>query len=450
MLNHYAEKNIIVDPVTFDSTVSRNYTIYFIILYFWILVATPHRRFPFLGDIHFERIVMLLSWAVLIFSNKIKIRFTRITLLILLFYFWMLISYTFSPYQSFKISQLWFESYWKLIIFYFLILFSINGIKDLFFIFAGFVVVLFLYQTHSWYDFLHGGSYVWQQGIKRMSGVWGGSELGSANQFGMIALFSIPITFFWFNATKKRVIKIFLSFSFFMSFSSIIYSGTRAAMISLFFFILLIVFNKKNRNFKVFTLFSFIILIIILILPEGLKHRYFGLTYDKETQIEIASDKIAIDSALGRLEGLQDGWKLVLKRPVFGYGPGTSAIARNEVNEAIANIRGRADDVALELHNLYGQVLSETGFIGTFFFLLIISIYLYQLYSIKHIKKIDLENLKVINNYKLLLQSYILLMLFYGFFSHTLYRYYWLLLFACHGAFIDIVTHNYKDRDANS
>ena len=129
---------------------------------------------------------------------------------------------------------------------------------------------------------------------------------------------------------------------------------------------------------------------------------------------------------------------------------GTSAIARNEVNEAIANIRGRADDVALELHNLYGQVLSETGFIGTFFFLLIISIYLYQLYSIKHIKKIDLENLKVINNYKLLLQSYILLMLFMvSLVIHfiVIIGFYYLHVMAL---FIDIVTHNYKDRDANS
>lgn len=434
-----------VIPFTSNTTVSRNYTLYLIILYFWILVAIPQHRFRFLEDIHFERIIMLLSWAVLIFSNKIKIRFSRITLLILLFYFWMLISYFFSPYQNFKVAQWWFENYWKLIIFYFLILFSINDIKDLFFIFAGFVVVLFLYQMHSWYDFLHGGSYVWQQGIKRMSGVWGGGELGAANQFGMVALFSIPFTFFWFNATKKRVSKFFLSFSFFMSFASIIYSGTRAAMVSLILFILLIIINRKQKNFKILILFSLLFLIILLVLPEGLKHRYFGFISDKEaeTQNETASDKIARDSALGRVEGLQDGWKLFLKRPVFGYGPGSSAIARNEINEVVA----KRDD-PLELHSLYGQVLSETGFIGTFLFLLIIIIYLYQLNSIKNIERIDLEDFIIINNYKLLLQNFILLLLFYGFFSHTLYRYYWLLLFACHGAFMDIITHNYTDRTA--
>lgn len=436
-----------VIQLTSNATVSRNYTLYLIILYFWILVATPHYRFRFLEDIHFERIVMLLSWAILIFSNKVKIRLSRVTLLILLFYFWMLISYFFSPYQNFKMAQWWFENYWKLIVFYFLILFSINDIKDLFFIFAGFVVVLFLYQMHSWYDFLHGGSYVWQQGIKRISGVWGGGELGAANQFGMIALFSIPITFFWFNATKKRVSKFFLSFSFFMSFASIIYSGTRAAMVSLFFFIFLIIINRKQKNFKILILFSLLFLIILLVLPEGLKHRYFDLISDKEaeTQNETASDKIARDSALSRLEGLQDGWELFLKRPVFGYGPGSSAIARSEINEVIA----KRDD-PLELHSLYGQVLSETGFIGTFLFLLIIIIYLYQLYSMKDIQKIDLEDLIDINNYKLLLQNFILLVLFYGFFSHTLYRYYWLLLFACHGAFIDIVNQKYKDKAAIS
>lgn len=440
------DKNIIQSNlITSDSIISRNYTIFLIIFYFWALVATPQHKFPFLGVIQFEKVIMFLGWAVLVFSNKFRMRFSRITLLILLFYFWMLISYFVSPYQDFILSQLWLKSYWKLIIFYFLILFSINDINDIFYIFAGFVMVLFLYQIHSWYDFLHGGSYVWQQGIKRIVGVWSAEGgMGAPNAFSLVTLFSLPFAIFWFNATKDKKIKVFLSFYFFMSIATIIFSGTRGALVGLIFF-LFFTFKRKLKDFKTMALFILIVSILLSIMPEGIKHRYFDLIIFKDKEVQEISDKIAINSALGRVEGLEDGLKLGVKRPIFGYGPGTSAIARNEVR---ANFRSEGDE--LELHNLYGQIFSETGLIGTFLFLLIIIIYFFQLYSLKHIKQIDSDNLKSANNYELVLRNSMLLLLFYGFISHILYRYYWLLLFACHGAFIDIVTHNYKDKDANS
>lgn len=429
---------------TLNSIVPRNYTIFFIIFYFWLLVATPQYRFPFLGNIHFEKVIMFLSWAVLIFSNKIKIRFSRMTLLILLFYLWMLSSYFLSPYQDFKLSQMWFENYWKLIILYFLILFSINDIDDIFLIFAGFVIVLFLYQVHSWYDFLHGGNYVWQQGIKRMKGVWSQVGYGSGNAYGSITLFSLPFAIFWFEATKNKKIKVFLTLFYFISTASIIFSGTRGAFVGLIF-LFLITFKEKLKDFKTIILFILIVLTLLSIMPEGIKHRYFDLIIFNDTEVQTISDKIAMDSALGRLEGLQDGWELGLKRPILGYGPGTSAIARNEVRSIVP-----AEDYAMELHNLYGQIFSETGLIGSFLFLLIIITYFFQLNSLKHIKKNETDDSKLIDNYKLVLINSMLLMLFYGLFSHILYRYYWLLLFACQVAFIDIITYAYKNRDANS
>ena len=91
------------DPIKSISNTngSRNYTIYFILLYLWMLIANPQNRFPILGAIHLEKIIILVSWLVLIFSNKMKIRVSRITFLILIFYSAMLVSYCLSAYQDF-------------------------------------------------------------------------------------------------------------------------------------------------------------------------------------------------------------------------------------------------------------------------------------------------------------------------------------------------------------
>ncbi len=53
-----------------DSMKTKNYTIFFILFYLWILITNPQHRFTILGEIHFERIVMIVSWIVLLLEQK--------------------------------------------------------------------------------------------------------------------------------------------------------------------------------------------------------------------------------------------------------------------------------------------------------------------------------------------------------------------------------------------
>ena len=413
---------------------SKNYTIFFILLYLWILVTNPQSRFPILGEIHFERIVMIVSWIVLLLTSKINIRFSSMTFLIIIFYLFLNISYFFSPYQNYHLSQHWIENYWKFIILYFLILFSINDINDIFYIFTGFVLILFIYQAHSWYDFMHGGAYVWQQGIKRIVGIWS-EGIGAANYFGMISLFSLPFALFYYKTSKKGKMKKILIFYFIMTILSIIYSGTRGALLGFVFLILI-----NMRQIKQINKFAIILILVPIITlgftPDYLKHRYLNLITKVDYTMDEEVEKIQRTSALGRMIGFIDGWELAKKSPIFGYGPGSSPVARKKVNKKF-QIDSESD---LQLHNLYGQVLSETGFLGTILFFSIIILYFKQFRKIKDI----IEDKSELYNYKLALQNSMLLMLFYGIASHTLYRYYWFMLFACHEAFIDIVSRGFK------
>lgn len=413
---------------------SKNYTIFFILLYLWILVTNPQSRFPILGEIHFERIVMIVSWMVLLLNSKINIRFSSMTFLIIIFYLFLNISYFFSPYQNYHLSQHWIENYWKVIILYFLVLFSINDIKDIFYIFTGFVLILFIYQAHSWYDFMHGGAYVWQQGIKRIVGIWS-EGIGAANYFGMISLFSLPFAFFYYKASKSKRMKKILIFYFIMTILSIIYSGTRGALLGLVFLILINIRHITKIN-KVAIMLILVPIIIVGLTPDYLKHRYLNLIMKLDYTIDEKAQKIQRDSALGRIRGFIDGWELAKKSPILGHGPGSSPVARKKVNKNF-QIETESD---LQLHNLYGQLLSETGFLGTILFFSIIIMYFKQFGKIKDI----IQDKSELYNYKLAFQNSMLLMLFYGIASHTLYRYYWFILFACHEAFIDIVSKSFK------
>lgn len=413
---------------------TKNYTIIFILIYLWMLVTSPQSRFPILGEIHFERIIVFLAWVVLLLNNKIRIRMSTMSYLILAFYLLLNISYFISPYQDYPLVQHWIENYWKYMILYFLILFSINDMKDIYRIFAGFVLILFLYQAHSWYDFLQGGSYVWQAGIKRIVGIWS-KGVGAANYFGVVTLYSLPFALFWYNETNRKKMKTILIFYFVMSFFTIVYSGTRGALLGLIFFILI---NMRSwKKFKIAALLFIVFSIIVTsFFPDYLKHRYLNLISDQKYDISERIEEQQKKSAEGRLMGLIDGWKLIKKKPILGYGPNSSPASRKLVNAELRN----NEENDYQMHNLYGQVMAETGFLGTFLFFFIIYLYFRQF---RKIRNISADNTHL-NNYVLALQNSILLMLFYGIASHTLYRYNWLLMFACHGAFFDIVTHNIK------
>jgi putative inorganic carbon (hco3(-)) transporter len=67
-------------------------------------------------------------------------------------------------------------------------------------------------------------------------------------------------------------------------------------------------------------------------------------------------------TATGRIEGVKNEFRVGLNRPIFGHGLGTS-------KEALFNTIGR-NQIA---HNLYTEVLIETGFIGLGFMLLILT-----------------------------------------------------------------------------
>jgi O-antigen ligase len=306
-------------------------------------------------------------------------------------------------------------------------IFGINDFKDLKLVVAGFVVATFLYQIHSWLDFMRGGSYVYQQGIKRMVGTWSGGGIGAANAFGLLSLFPLPMTYFLMITQKDRRHKFFFLGCLVVSILSVMFCGTRAAMAGVVVFIMLSMKYSKNILKVIFVAAIFMSLTYV-ILPESLKNRYFSFMGNTEYQMDDLQKKLSEQSAHSRIEGLFDGWKLAMQRPVTGYGPGASPVAR------MLNLNKQADALMpemLQLHNLYGQVPAETGVVGFIIFMLLILIYFLQLKAAKPYSDID-----YIMHFKKMLRNLMLLWLYYGFASHTLFRINWFVMFTIQSIFI--------------
>lgn len=402
--------------------------LFFLLIYVAALVIKPQARFEFLGRIHYEQIIILLLFFSILMKNKLRLRNTHFIYLVLIWYFWMLFCHFLSPYSGVTSASHWFSEYWKLIIFFFMVTFVVTSLKDLKYFFLGITIISFCYQFYTWFDFLKGGSFVYQQGIRRIVGIWTGG-IGSANAFGFLALLSIPFGLFCYRITSDKN-KYFYLFFILLCMFSIIFSGTRGALLGVLFLLLI---NIKSTKLLVYYGLVTLILgaIAFYILPDDLKYRYFK-SKSSNFQIEEKNIKGGDNSAHGRIEGLIDGWHLVLNRPIFGYGPGTSSIARWEVNpELYSNL------ITIQLHNLYGQILSETGFIGALIFsILIIKCF----FDFKRLKKTS--HLIFFCN---TLRNYIWILLFYGMVGHTLYKYYWLLFFGCHVCLMEIYSRNIND-----
>lgn len=415
----------------------RNYTLLIVLVYLWILVVNPQARFPVIGSMHLEKILVILGWATLFLSGKMQVKFNAISALLIIFYLWLLLSYLLSPYAGYYLAQYWLENYWKNIVLYFLILFSVNDKKDIHTLIAGYVIIIALYQMHSWSDYLSGGSYVYQQGIKRMIGIWT-TGIGSANYYGMITMLSLPFAYFLYCVTESSKVRKLLILYAIMTFASVFFSGTRGALIGTLVFVFLNMRSFK-QVFKSLLILLTLVSIAYFALPDYLQYRYFGMIIEKDYHVEIdeRTEEISKTSAEDRMIGLYDGWALALLRPVVGYGPGSSPLARKEVNEVFRD----NTEFNLQLHNLYGQILSESGFVGFFIFIVTILVYLTKLRRIDA-SKVDDDMILYI---KIFLQNFILLYLYYGMISHTLYKYYWFLIFAMHGAFMHIYYMNYQD-----
>ena len=387
--------------------------------YMFLFIHRPFEIWPALGDIHIERMYMavtLVVWAVYPgkrwLSNPQHAAYA-------LFAAAVLACWLMSPWM--ERSQPIVEDYFKVVVFYVLLVTTVHDEKGLRRIAVAFLAVMGLYLTHSLREYL-AGRHTYRMGIARMIGV--DRTLGDPNSFGASIVFALPfVTALWRAGVGGRFGRYALASYAALSVLCILLTGSRSSLLGLAVWAVLLMLRLKSR-------WLFLALVLVsapaayLALPESLQTRF-------ETIInpEVGPEN-ARESGEGRIAGFFTGLELWARNPVSGVGPGAWRPATRS---------------GIESHNLYGQLLGELGSLGAVGFVAVLAGFWLNLRRIAAVRR---EHPDWANDLVFQVASAVgmgvLLLLFMGMFGHNLFRFSWLW----YGGFLIVARYCVEERVA--
>ncbi len=252
------------------------------------------------------------------------------------------------------------EWYLKVIVFYFFTLAFVTTEKRLKIFLAVFIGCQFLrglepawlhYSTGYWGDFAtsHVGGKL--EFLNRLSGA--PHDIVNPNQLAWVIINTVPFIFFLGWVKRGIFVKLCVAAVAAGLLYTLMLTGSRSGLISLFAVFLGIVYFSKNRwrNLAILCLVVAPAAIVISgLLSPDMAERYRSI-FDHSA--------VGADTAQGRIDGLRSNLRTVLNLyGLVGHGLGTSS----EVN---ANYLGRAQPS----HDLYLETLQEVGIAGFILFL---------------------------------------------------------------------------------
>ena len=176
----------------------------------------------------------------------------------------------------------------------------------------------------------------------------GGPELGSRCNFVIIPC--LVLLFFQKKSIKTNLILFATSLYFIYA---LILSGTRNCYISLFITLLFMIFFYAYTNKKILKGFY-----ILLILTSCFCLSYL---FSPSVRYRINKTNIKTDSSLiERIEMYKFGLKLIKEQPIFGHTPKAAIYRQENINKLP------------HFHNIYLDILVDSGFIGFILFLFIL------------------------------------------------------------------------------
>jgi O-antigen ligase len=164
---------------------------------------------------------------------------------------------------------------------------------------------------------------------------------------------------------------------------------------------------------------------VFLALPESLQTRFETIVNPE------VGPKEAERSGEGRIQGLLTGFELWAANPLTGVGPGAWRPATRS---------------SIESHNLYGQLLGETGTLGAAAFGAVIVCFWANLRAVRAARREYPEwSNELVFQVASAVGTGVVLLLFMGNFGHNLFRFTWLW----YGGFLIIARHCIRCRLAD-
>jgi len=350
-----------------NNNINKVISLIFIIFPFLLVTG------PAIPDI-FVTLSAFYSLILCIFFSKSKQIKSIFFLLILLFYISMIISSILSEYKIFSLKSS--VPYVRFIFFIFLIFILTNEnnffYKKYLFLFIFLAVLFVSIDTYLQFFFrneIFGHKIGFDQ--NRLTGPFRDDERIVGSYLSKFIFISFGFLLHYFRATKFIILPfIFLLFVY----VCIFLTGERMAFIlTTFGFLLLLLFNLKYLNFFLYTLLVFLFFSFIILSSNDLvKNRMInttlqvlGLNY-LDGKITKYNDNF-LDSHYGA--HYLTAFEIFKDNMVKGSGPKTFRLVCSDEKYSKLNSKNIDIRCSTHPHNYYLQILSETGLIGTFFFI---------------------------------------------------------------------------------
>lgn len=374
--------------------------------YMWLVVHRPFEVWPILGELQIERVYMIVMLVVWLVSPGKGYVPNRIHAALAAFTIVLTASWILSPYMEQPICSDTIENYFKVVVFYVLVVTSVRDERNLRLLILLFLGSFAMYMAHSMLEFIN-GRYQWRMGIRRMIGV--DQSLSDPNAFASSLLYSLPLTLpIWATRPAKSLRILLVGYTLGVC-ACIALTGSRGGFVGLCAFTMMALLVSVKRKALVVVLGAVVgtagLGVATVALPEELQNRYLTLIDSSY------GPKNAAESASGRMDGLMYGIEAWEKSPLLGHGPRAFDFATGRMGGA---------------HNLYGQVLSEMGTLGALVLAALVLCFALNWWEVRRFYRANPDHPRDLPfHLSRAIGLLIVLMLLMGWSGHTLYRYHW-------------------------
>jgi O-antigen ligase len=378
---------------------------------------------PALGDLHFERIYALFMIAVVLASRGVRLDATFPTVAVSLF----MLALGASSLLAVDPNLSWkpFYEFLTLAVFFFVLLLAIRTPYELVFLVLCYIGAMGTYLAKAEWEFFINGRHRMAMGVRRLIGLE--ATLGGPNSLAISIVVSLPMVLFLFSMRKsicarwpaawRKLLTPAIGLYLALATSALLLTKSRTGAVSFVLFVGLVALRGRGVARKLlYTVGGALLLGGIFIAASEEAQNRIRTIWDPS-----AGPANAKESAEGRIAGLKAGLQMFADQPLTGVGLG------NYVSYRV----GRLDGVPLLSHNLAGEVLGETGILGTGAFCLLVLAILHTCSkAVRLAQKRAGPTVEVLSAFAVACRDSVLLLLFEGLFAHNLQRFNWFWLAA--------------------
>lgn len=306
--------------------------IYLLIGYMWLYLHRPFEIWPLLAEIRIERIYMFITIAWWVTQPKRWIHCRSHFPVFLLATIYLAESLV-GRYATFATVEDWF----KVFVFYLLLVTSIYRESELKTIIVAFVCVTGLYELHSLREYVNGRG-VFRMGTWRMIGV--DESLSDPNSFGASVDYALVFLMPMWVLAKKRWQRAIVLASWSLGVLCVLLTGSRSAFVGIAVLLCAAAATSVHR-WKIGVGVLVLPPIIWASLRADLQNRYLTLVDPSR------GPENARDSAEGRALSFRQGMQSFAENPIFGAGLNSFRVQHG-----------------VGTHNLFNQALGELGLFG--------------------------------------------------------------------------------------